>query len=101
MSADPENPLEEALVRAKKNPMSRREFYSVLLESDLVVVGRIEGREFSDLGGALRPDEKLQLGRVEYKGRAASPASPRRRGSWPESIGPPHMSCSTRARCSR
>ena len=68
MSAVPENPLEEALVRAKKNPMSRREFYSLLLESDLVVVGRIEGREFSDWDGELCPDEKLQLGRVEYKG---------------------------------
>jgi hypothetical protein len=65
----PETPLEEAFLRAQKNAMSRREFNRMLLDSDLIVVGRIEGREFSDIGGALRPGEKLKLGLVEHNGQ--------------------------------
>jgi hypothetical protein len=73
MSFVPENPLEEALLRAGKNAMTRREFKRLLLDSDLVVVGRVEGREFSQEGGALRPGEKLKLGLVERGGQRCIP----------------------------
>ncbi|MBV9993235.1 MAG: SseB family protein [Alphaproteobacteria bacterium] len=40
MSFVPENPLEEALLRGTRSPMARREFFRMLLVSDLVVVGQ-------------------------------------------------------------
>ncbi|HEX4861363.1 MAG TPA: SseB family protein [Rhizomicrobium sp.] len=73
MSFVPENPLEEALLRANKNAMTRREFKRLLLDSDLVVVGRVEGREFSEGESALRPGEKLKLGLVERGGQRCIP----------------------------
>jgi SseB protein N-terminal domain len=73
VSFEPENPLEEALVRSDKNPMARREFRLLFLESDIVVIGRVEGREFSDEDGPLRPGEKLKLGLIEYKGLRCVP----------------------------
>jgi hypothetical protein len=73
MSFEPENPLEEALVRANKNAMTRREFKRLILDGDLVVVGRVEGREFSDADGTLRPGEKLKLGLVERNGQRFIP----------------------------
>jgi type III secretion system (T3SS) SseB-like protein len=39
----PENPLEEALLRARTDPLSRPAFYRLLMESELVVMGRAEG----------------------------------------------------------
>jgi hypothetical protein len=69
MSFIPETSLEEAFLRAQKNPMSRREFNRMLLDSDLIVVGRIEGREFSEIGGTMRQGEKLKLGLVEHNGQ--------------------------------
>jgi hypothetical protein len=39
MTFEPENPMEEALMRAE-SPAARREFYRLLLTSDVLVVGR-------------------------------------------------------------
>ena len=41
----PENELEQALVRAVKEPASAPDFYRLLLESQLLVLGTAEGRE--------------------------------------------------------
>jgi hypothetical protein len=73
MSFEPENPLEEALMRAHKNPMSRREFHRLLLESDLIVIGRIEGREDSPAPTPLMPGEKLQVASFLENGRRYVP----------------------------
>src|SRR6202012_21559 len=40
-----ENELERALVKAAKDPASAPDFYRLLLESDLLVMGTVEGRE--------------------------------------------------------
>jgi hypothetical protein len=73
MSFEPENPLEEALMRANRNPMSRREFHRLLLESDLIVIGRIEGREDSPAPTPLMPGEKLQVASFQENGRRYVP----------------------------
>ena len=39
----PENELEKALVRAVKEPQSAPAFYRLLLSSDLLVLGTVEG----------------------------------------------------------
>ena len=40
-----ENELEKALVKAVKSPASTPDFYRLLLESDLLVMGTAEGQE--------------------------------------------------------
>ena len=40
-----ENKLEEALVAAVKNPAAAPDFYRLLLESDLLVLGTVEGQD--------------------------------------------------------
>ena len=56
-----ENKLEEALVRAVKSPATAPDFYRLLLESELLVLGSVEGQE--EAGGAfsLEPGGQLQL----------------------------------------
>jgi hypothetical protein len=56
-----ENELERALVKAVKNPTTAPDFYRLLLESDLLVVGTAEGRENADNKFALEPGGKLNL----------------------------------------
>ena len=73
MSFVPENSLEEALLRADRNPMSKREFHRLLLGSDLIVIGRIEGRGPSPAGAPLLPGEKLQIASAQYEGRRVIP----------------------------
>ena len=41
----PENELERALVAAVNNPAAAPEFYRLLLQSDLLVLGTVEGQE--------------------------------------------------------
>ncbi len=62
MSFEPENLLEETLVRAGTDPLARPEFYRLLMESDLVVLGTAapaaeEGRL------------DLQIATLRYNGR--------------------------------
>jgi hypothetical protein len=73
MSFVPENRLEEALMRADKNPMSKREFHRMLLGSDVIVIGRIEGRGPSPAGTPLMPGEKLQIASKQNEGRRFIP----------------------------
>ena len=55
-----ENKLEEALVRAVKSPATAPDFYRLLLESDLLVLGTVEGRDGSEKF-SLEPGGQLQL----------------------------------------
>jgi SseB protein N-terminal domain/SseB protein C-terminal domain len=45
MSFIPENELERALVQAVQNPVAAPDFYRLLLESDLLVLGTAQGQE--------------------------------------------------------
>ncbi len=57
----PENELEQALVRAVKEPASAPDFYRLLLESQLLVLGTAEGREAATEEFSLAPGSQLSL----------------------------------------
>ncbi len=56
-----ENELEKALVAATHDPAAAPEFYRLFLESDLLVPGTVEGREYTNEKFSLTPDDKLNL----------------------------------------
>lgn len=56
-----ENELERALVKAVKIPASAPDFYRLLLECDLLVMGTAEGREEATEQFSLGPGGKLNL----------------------------------------
>jgi hypothetical protein len=56
-----ENDLESALVRAVKNPHHAPDFYRLLLEGDLLVLGTAEGQENAAEAFSLAPGAKLNL----------------------------------------
>ncbi len=56
-----ENELEKALVEAVKTPSSAPNFYRLLLESDLLVMGSAEGREEAQEQFSLEPGTNLKL----------------------------------------
>jgi hypothetical protein len=45
LAAEPETPLEEALMRARSDALARPVFYRLLMETPLIVMGRAEGPE--------------------------------------------------------
>lgn len=57
----PENELEKALVRAVKEPHSAPNFYRLLLASDLLVLGSVEGREGAAEPFSLAPGCNVKL----------------------------------------
>jgi len=57
----PQNELEKALVAAVKNPPSAPDFYRLLLESDLLVMGAAEGQEDAQEQFSLAPGNNLKL----------------------------------------
>jgi hypothetical protein len=57
----PENDLERALVRAVKEPAAAPDFYRLLLESNLLVLGTAEGREGATEEFSLAPGSQLSL----------------------------------------
>ena len=67
-----ENKLEEALVRAVKSPATAPDFYRLLLESDLLVLGTVEGQDGSEKF-SLEPGGQLQLVTGENKGEKFLP----------------------------
>lgn len=56
-----ENELEKALVAAVKNPSSAPDFYRLLLEADLLVMGTVEGQEDASEQFSLAPGGRLSL----------------------------------------
>ncbi len=56
-----ENQLEKALVEAVQNPPSAPDFYRLLLESDLLVMGTVEGQEDAREQITLKPGVQLKL----------------------------------------
>jgi hypothetical protein len=57
----PENELEQALVKAVKIPSTAPDFYRLLLESDLLVLGTAEGQENATESFSLAPGSNLRL----------------------------------------
>ena len=57
----PENELERALVKAVKIPAAAPDFYRLLLESDLLVLGTVEGQEGATDIFTLAPGGNLNL----------------------------------------
>jgi hypothetical protein len=56
-----ENELERALVKAAKDPASAPDFYRLLLESDLLVMGTVVGQEAATEKFTLAPGDKINL----------------------------------------
>jgi len=56
-----ENELERALVKAAKDPAAAPDFYRLLLESDLLVLGTVEGQEGASDKFTLAPGGKVNL----------------------------------------
>jgi hypothetical protein len=56
-----ENELEKALVKAVKNPAAAPDFYRLLLDSDLLVLGTAQGQEDASEKFSLAPGGKLNL----------------------------------------
>jgi hypothetical protein len=56
-----DNELERALVKAAKNPDAAPDFYRLLLESDLLVLGSAQGQEEAAQPFSLPPGSKLNL----------------------------------------
>jgi len=57
----PENELERALVKAVKEPAAAPDFYRLLLESDLLVMGTAQGQEAATETFTLAPGNNLNL----------------------------------------
>ena len=66
-----ENELERALVKAAQNPASAPDFYRLLLESDLLVLGTVEGQEDATDQFTLAPGGRIAL--VSFTGSASVP----------------------------
>ena len=56
-----QNELEKTLIEAVKNPSSAPDFYRLLLESDLLVMGSAEGQEEAQEQFSLAPGSNLKL----------------------------------------
>lgn len=68
-----ENRLEEALVQAVKNPGAAADFYRLLLETDLLVLGTVEGQETATSQFSLEPGGQLALVTGERNGERFLP----------------------------
>ena len=68
-----ENKLEEALVRAVKSPATAPDFYRLLLQSDLLVLGTAEGQEAASDNFSIEPGGQLQLVTGENNGQKFLP----------------------------
>jgi hypothetical protein len=57
----PENELEKALVRAAKDPGAAPDFYRLLLSSELLVLGSVEGHETDTTAFNVAPGSRISL----------------------------------------
>jgi hypothetical protein len=63
-----ENRLEEALVKAVKNPATLKAFYSLLLDSELLVMGTVAVSQTADGKAVATPGSQFQLETAEKDG---------------------------------
>lgn len=68
-----ENALEEALVRAVKSPQAAPDFYRLMLESELLVLGTVEGREAATEQFNIDPGSRVSLVTGEKNGQKFLP----------------------------
>jgi hypothetical protein len=68
-----ENALERALVKAARSPASAPDFYQLLLDADLLVLGTADGFEDASDAFAVAPGGKLRLVTAEKNGAAFLP----------------------------
>ena len=61
MAFIPENDLERVLLQAAHDPASAPEFYRLLLDSDLLVLGSIAGQEDQNEQFSLEPGDQINL----------------------------------------
>jgi type III secretion system (T3SS) SseB-like protein len=73
MAFTPENDLEKALVRAVQEPSAAPDFYRLLLESQLLVMGTAEGQESATQQFSVAPGANLKLEIGEADGRKFLP----------------------------
>jgi SseB protein C-terminal domain/SseB protein N-terminal domain len=73
MAFVPENALESALMHAAKDAAARPEFYRLLLESDLLVLGRVARATPGTDGPTVLPGDSLQIVSAEINGRTSHP----------------------------
>ena len=73
MAFKPENELEAALVRAVQDPAAAAEFYRLLLETELLVLGTAEGREEATEKFNLESGNRLNLVTGEQDGHKYLP----------------------------
>jgi SseB protein N-terminal domain/SseB protein C-terminal domain len=69
----PENPLEEILVRAASDPALRPQFYGLLMQSPLVVMGRVEAHDACDVTLARLDGRGFELAQITGHGRNFHP----------------------------
>ncbi len=68
MAAEPENPIEAALVRARTDPLARPVFYHLLMSEPLFACGEVERP-----AGAIAASGNLKLSVVRHNGRSFHP----------------------------
>lgn len=73
MHFEPENELEQALVRAVDDAAARPLFYRLLMSSNVFVVGEIGRRVAADRPAKLKSDDVIKLAFVEREGRKFHP----------------------------
>lgn len=69
----PQNALEETLMQAASDPAARPEFYRLLLASDLLVIGNIEGQAQDGREQTVSAGQNLQIMPATYKGQNCIP----------------------------
>jgi type III secretion system (T3SS) SseB-like protein len=70
MSFEAENDLERALMRAPNDPSARPEFYRLLMDSTLFVIGKIEGHQNPQ--GQMQGD-RLMIATIAWEGKNYHP----------------------------
>lgn len=73
MAFKPENKLEDALVRAVSDRSAAPEFYRLLLESDILVLGTVAGQENNNDAFSAPPGSELSLVAGEKNGKKFLP----------------------------
>ena len=68
-----ENELERALMEAASNMSARPEFYRLLLASNLIVIGKVEGRTPAGQESFVSSGDRVQIASGQHKGNAFIP----------------------------